>query len=130
MWFKIANIILKNKILLLVIILGLTAFFGYKTKDVQMSYTFTNAIPTDNPKYKDYNNFVKTFGADGNTLMIGIQTDKFFDSAVFNNYISFTESIAAIPEVTAVLSTNKAIYLKTDSVTKLAAMPLFNLEAA
>ena len=49
-----------------------------------MSYEFSKAIPVDNLKYKDYQQFLKTFGRDGNTVVVGVQTDKFFKKATFN----------------------------------------------
>lgn len=129
MWYKIADLILKNKILLLVLILASTVFFGYKTSQVKMSYTFTNAIPTDNPKYQDYKKFIETYGNDGNTIMLGITTPDFFQEKLFNQYVKLTDRINAIDDVIGVLSINKAVYFKPDSVNKLGVASLFGLPA-
>lgn len=128
MWYKIADFILKNKILLLVFVIASTVFLGYKTTQVKMSYTFTNAIPTDNPKYKDYKNFIETYGNDGNTIMVGITADNFFTENVFNNYIDFTNKIASIHDVTSVLSVNNVVYFRPDSINKLGVAKLFDKE--
>lgn len=59
MWHHIATFVLRFRILLLLLLLGATGMMGYFASQVQLSYEFTNAIPTDNPKYKDYQQFRK-----------------------------------------------------------------------
>ncbi|HJS54167.1 MAG TPA: hypothetical protein VJ765_06465, partial [Chitinophagaceae bacterium] len=71
MWKDLGQFILKYRIVLLVILLGITAFMAYEAKHLQLSYEFANAIPTDHPKYKAYQEFRKKFGEDGNLLVIG-----------------------------------------------------------
>lgn len=79
MWHKIATFVIKFRVALLLILLVATGVMGYFASKVELSYEFTNAIPTDNPKYIEYQNFRKQFGEDGNMMVIGVQTDKFFD---------------------------------------------------
>ena len=74
MWRRLGQFILKYRILLLVIVLALTAAMGYWASKMQISYDFSRAIPTDNPKYRAYEDFRKKFGEDGNLLVIGVQT--------------------------------------------------------
>ena len=57
---------------------------GYYASKVKLSYEFTRAIPTDNPKYKDYQSFKQKFGDDGSTLVFGIESKDFFTPKVFN----------------------------------------------
>ena len=83
MWHRIAAFIIKFRVVLLIVLLLSTAVMGYYASKVELSYEFTNAIPTDNPKYKDYQAFRKQFGEDGNMMVIGVQTDYFFDAAFF-----------------------------------------------
>ena len=78
MWESIARFVLKFRLPLLLILAAATAFMGYHARKVQMSYEFSRAIPTDNPKYVTYRAFRKKFGEDGNLLVIGIQTKKLF----------------------------------------------------
>ena len=78
MWYRIADLVIRLRVPLLVLLFAFTAFMAYETTKVELSYDFTSAIPTDNPKYKDYMMFKKTFGDDGNNMMVGIQSDKLF----------------------------------------------------
>ena len=43
-----------------------TGVMTYYATQVKLSYEFTRAIPTDNPKYQEYQSFLKKFGGDGN----------------------------------------------------------------
>ncbi len=74
MWGTIARIVLKFRWILLVLLVLATALMAYHASKVQLSYEFTRAIPTDNPKYQEYQEFRKLFGEDGNLMVIGIQT--------------------------------------------------------
>ncbi|HJS55020.1 MAG TPA: MMPL family transporter [Chitinophagaceae bacterium] len=111
MWNSLGRFILKYRIPLLVLLLGATAFMAYKAKKLQLSYEFANAIPTDHPKYKAYQQFRKKFGEDGNLLVIGIQTDKLFEEQVFNDYTRLVTEIKKIQGVEDVISVVTAINL-------------------
>ena len=58
-WGNIARFVLKSRLYLLILLAAATAFMGYQASKVQLSYEFTRAIPTDNPKYLAYENFKK-----------------------------------------------------------------------
>lgn len=128
MWLKIADFITHFRVALLIILAIITAFMGYKASQVEMSYDFTNAIPTDNPKYQDYQNFLDKFGNDGNTMMLGLQSEHFFEADFFNAYSELSRSIARVKSVDAVLDVPHAVYIHPDSTTKLAVDPLFTNE--
>jgi predicted RND superfamily exporter protein len=83
MWENIGRFVLKFRIPLLIVLFVATAFMGYHASKVQLSYEFAKAIPTDNPKYKAYQDFKKQFGEDGNLLVIGFQTDQLFKEGFF-----------------------------------------------
>ena len=104
MWGSIARFVLKFRLLLLIILAALTICMGYEASKVKLSYEFTRAIPTDNPKYVAYENFRKKFGEDGNLMVIVVQTGHLFDQAVFNDYTALSRDIRNIPGVDQVLS--------------------------
>ncbi len=91
---------------------------AYRASRVKLSYDFNSAIPTDNPKYKAYQEFRKKFGEDGNLLVIGLQTDKLFQKDVFTDYVALTEALKKVPGVDAVLGVSSAINLVKDTVTQ------------
>ena len=88
---------------------------AYFASGVQLSYEFTNAIPTDNPKYKAYQQFRKQFGEDGNLMVIGVQTDKFFQQDFFTDYAQLVKRLEKVKAVENVLSVPGAINLIKDT---------------
>jgi predicted RND superfamily exporter protein len=117
MWHRIAAFVIKFRVVLLVVLLAATAVMGYFASKVELSYEFTNAIPTDNPKYQDYQRFRKQFGEDGNMMVIGVQTDKFFSQDFFNDYAALVQKLEQVQAVENVLSIPGAITLVKDTLT-------------
>ena len=56
MWRKLANFVLRYKLVLLVCLFMATVLMGYFASKVKLSYEFAKAIPIDNPIY----NFIFT----------------------------------------------------------------------
>ncbi len=117
MWHNIAAFIIKFRIALLIILLSATGIMGYFASQVKLSYEFTSAVPTDNPKYVEYQNFRKKFGEDGNLMVIGVQTDKFFTPEFFNDYAVLAKAVAKVESVENVLSIPGAVTLVKDTLT-------------
>lgn len=125
MWYSIANFILRFRTILLILLFAFAGFMAYHASRVEMSYDFTNAIPTDNPKYKDYQKFRAMFGEDGNTMMLGIQTKDFFQPAFFLDYIALSRQIAKVKSVENVLDVSAAVNILPDSISRLAVKRIF-----
>ena len=99
---------------------------AYHASKVELSYEFARAIPTDHPKYKEYQEFRRKFGEDGNLLVIGIQTDKLFEEKTFNNYSSLQRALKRSSGVEDIISVPSAVDLVKDSTTeRLKALPIF-----
>lgn len=126
MWQRLAGFVLKFRLPLLIALLAATAVMGYFASKVQLSYESNKAIPTDNPKYQEYQEFTKLFGQDGNMVVLGVQSDSFFNAGFFNDYVQLNNDLKNVPYVENVLSVPVAInLLKNDSTHKLVAQPLF-----
>ncbi len=126
MWERIALFVLRFRVPLLILVLAVTAFMGWQASRVQLSYEFTRAIPTDNPKYQAYQDFRQQFGEDGNLLVIGIKTDRLFEENLFNDYAKLAEQLSKTNGVIGVLSIPGATNLVKDTLEeKLNAMPVF-----
>lgn len=126
MWLSLGKFILRFRIPLLIILLLSSAFMAWHAVKVQMSYEFAKAIPTDNPKYQDYLAFKNKFGEDGGLLVIGVQTDRFFQAPVFNDYTKLQNDLKQSDGVMEILSIPGAVSLaKDDSSEQLKAVRLF-----
>lgn len=100
MWYRLGQFVLKNRILLLILLLLSTVFMGWKASQVKMSYEFSRAIPQDNPKLAEYEAFRQRFGADGSVLVVGVQDSAFFN---LNHYAAYRQMIKDVKNVKGVI---------------------------
>ena len=114
-WLQLGKNIVKYKVAALTFLALSTLFMGYFAIQVKLSYEFTKAIPEDNPKFVIYQDFVKKFGVDGTTMVVGFQTDSFFTAGLFNQVADLQKDIKTIAGVTEVLSVPNAYTIFKDS---------------
>jgi len=114
-WHQLGKNIVKYKLAALGFLALSTILMGYFAIQVKLSYEFTKAIPEDNPKFVIYKEFVKKFGVDGTTMVVGFQTDSFFTTNVFNQVADLQKDIKTIPGVTEVVSVPSAYTIVKDS---------------
>jgi predicted RND superfamily exporter protein len=114
-WHQLGKNIVKYKIAALSFLALSTLAMGYFAIQVKLSYEFTKAIPEDNPKFVIYKEFVKKFGVDGTTMVVGFQTDSFFTTTVFNQVANLQKDIKTIPGVIEVVSVPSAYTIVKDS---------------
>ncbi|MBS7256470.1 efflux RND transporter permease subunit [Flavobacterium branchiicola] len=115
-WEKLARIILKNRITLLIVVAALTIFLGYQWKNLSMTYTEANLLPKNHIANKDYQKFLDKFGEEGNLIVIGFQDPKFFTP---KNYAAWNELMTGLKkskEVDLVVSLNDLKKLEKDTV--------------
>ena len=117
MWHRIAAFIIKFRVSLLMVLLLSTIVMGYFASQVELSYEFTRAVPSDNPKYLAYQEFRKQFGEDGNLMVVGVQTDRFFERQFFLHYAEMVEQLEGMDAVENVLSIPGAVNLVKDTAT-------------
>ena len=114
-WLQLGKNIVKYKVAALTFLALSTLVMGYFAIQVKLSYEFTKAIPEDNPKFVIYQDFVKKFGVDGTTMVVGFQTDSFFTAGLFNQVADLQKDIKTIAGVTEVLSVPSAYTIVKDS---------------
>ena len=117
MWQRLGNFVLKYRLPLLAILFIITGIMGYLGSQVKLSYEFAKAIPKSNPIYQAYASFRSTFGDDGNTLVIGMQSDKLFELNTFKEYRNLQKGLKNVEFVDDVLAFTSAFTLQKDSVT-------------
>jgi len=127
MWSALARFILRYGFFWLALLAGLTVFFGWHARQVKLSYEFTRAIPTDNPKYIAYQEFRRKFGEDGNLMVIGLQTNDLFRQDIFNDYRALTKSLKGVHGVNDIISIPSAVNLvRAPESERLEARPIFS----
>ena len=111
MWKRIAVFILNYRKALILLMTAAVIYAAFQASKVELSYEYTRAIPTDNPKYQAYQNFLKKFGDDGNLLVICFETDHLFNRDVFNDFLQLSRNLKKIKGVDQVLSIPDAVIL-------------------
>lgn len=112
MWTRIAGIILRYRVVILVVIFGLTAFFGYKAKDVRMSYTYAQMLPESDKAHLDHARFKEVFGEEANVYAIGVRDSSLFQAPTFNAYLRLVRTIAAQEGVSGAMSIGEAVNIR------------------
>lgn len=126
MWHKLGQFILRFRLILFIVLIGITAFMAFKASKVQLSYEFTRAIPTDNPRYQDFQSFKEKFGDDGGTLAIGIESNEFYSAKIFNAVGKLHQQLKTVVGVEDILSIPEAVVLMKDSSEKLTPTKIFS----
>lgn len=115
-WEKIARIILKNRITILIIVAAITIFLALQWKNLAMTYTEANLLPKDHIANKEYQKFLDKFGEEGNLVVIGFQNPDFFTP---KNYAAWNELMTGLKksrEVDLVVSLNDLKKLEKDTL--------------
>lgn len=103
-WEAVARIILRNKIVILMLILLATLFFSSQWKHMRFSNTEANLLPDEHPVNLIYNNFLEIFGEEGNLIILGVQDSTLFTVEKLNAWNRLADDFKAYPEVDLVVS--------------------------
>ena len=118
MWTWIARVILRNRIAMLVALGIITVFMGFQAKKIEMSYQYAALLPKDDSTSIEYDNFLKTFGNEGNLMVLGIEDPQFFNLKHFNTWQKLSDDLRQVKGVTSVLSASQSYNLIKNSEEK------------
>ena len=118
MWTRLAHIVLKNRLALIVILGVITIFMAYHAKDVQFSYSLFTAVPADDPDMMYFTKFKENFGEDANIIAIGIKDTSLYEVDNFRKFKYLSDELQTINHVKQVVSIPLFQKLKKDSKNK------------
>jgi len=113
-WPTVARLILRNRILILIFVVGMTIFLGMQWEKMRFSNTEANVLPDDHPETLQYNAFVNLFGQEDNAIVLAVRNDALFELDNFNRWNKLGKQLEAIPEVDFVISTDNLQELVKD----------------
>ena len=115
-WELIARIILRNRILLLCLVVLITILMAFQWKDLKFTHTEANLIPADDQVNIDYNNFLKNFGEEGNLIVIATKDKKLFTPEIYKKWSELMHKIKSDKEIDLVITVDNLQKLtKNDS---------------
>ncbi|WP_299394927.1 efflux RND transporter permease subunit [uncultured Gelidibacter sp.] len=103
-WEVVARLILRNKIIILVVIVLITLFFSTQWKNMRFTFTEANLLPNDHEVNQTYNKFLDIFGEEGNLVVLGVKDSSLFTVEKLNAWNRLSESFKQYDEVETVLS--------------------------
>jgi len=107
MWNFFARVILRYRIFFLLFVTGVTAFMGYKAKDVEITYYFAKLLPDSDTASIDYEYFRSKFGQDGTVLVIGTDITPLKKLENFNAWCTLGDKLKATEGIENVLSVGR-----------------------
>lgn len=129
-WNTVARIILRNRILILVLVLGATVFLGTQWQHMRFSQTEANLLPDDDEINLEYNEFVKKFGEEGNVILMAVQDSSIFSPEKFAAWNELARKISSYPEVTAaIFPGNLPTLQKLENPSRFELLPLVQEDA-
>ena len=104
---RIAEIILRYRITILLFVLTITIFFGYKLKDLRIDNSVEGFVLDDDPDRLAFDDFKDTFGTD-ELIIICFEADNVFDAGVLSVVDEVTERLEDYKYIDEVISLTNA----------------------
>jgi predicted RND superfamily exporter protein len=126
-WELIARVVLRNRILMLLIIVLITIFLAMQWKYIRFTHTEANLLPADNIVNIEYNSFLNKFGEEGNLIVIGVKNDAIFTPKVYASWVKLMNTIKSNKDVDLVISLNDLKKLqKNETLQKFELVPFID----
>jgi len=114
-WGSIARLILRNRIVLLLGIVGVTLLWSTQWKNMRFTYTEANLLPDKHPENQSYNSFLDTFGEEGNVIVLAVKDTALFAVDNLSAWHALSQKLRTYPEVESVINTDNLKELKKNT---------------
>ncbi len=114
-WKKLADLILKNRLLVLGLVVLSSLFMGYHASKVRITFNGGKVLPVTDSAYIRYMQFKKLFGQDANTMVIGFKSSKIFDKDVYNDWYHIADDIKKIKGINGLISIANVYNVEKDT---------------
>lgn len=126
-WELIARFILRNRLAIIISIILITIFLALQWKNIRFTHSEANLIPADDKVNVDYNAFLKTFGEEGNLIIIGTNGNELISPKLFSAYSTLIKDIQNDKEISLVISVdNLQKLVKNDTLQTFELKPFVN----
>ncbi|UZO81260.1 MMPL family transporter [Aquimarina sp. ERC-38] len=105
-WDTIAGIILRNRAIILAVIIGITVFLGFQWQHMRFSFSEANLLPDDHEVNQQYEQFLERFGDEGNLIVMAIKDSTLFTPEKLKAWNQFNASFKQYSEIDLVISLN------------------------
>ena len=118
MWLTIARVILRFRAIFVWLILVTSYFMVQNSSDVSLSYNMARLLPKNSEAQIDYNHFIEKFGKNDNVMIIGVNSNNFFELNNFKSWENLVNNIISIDGVEEIYSIFDAVNLYKNKAEK------------
>ena len=111
-WESVARLILRNRIVFLLAILGTTFLLSTQWSNIRFSFTEANLLPDNHPFNTFYQEFLDRFGEEGNLIVLAVQDEAFFEPEKLAAWAALGDSLVASPSTENVVDISRLTQLK------------------
>ncbi len=109
---RFAQVILKLKWIIVLVVLGITVFFGYQFRNISIDSDVINSLNDNDPTAQLYKNIGTRFG--GNEIgMIVLETEDIYSTEVFRHVKQITDSVRYTAGVSTVTSLTNILDIRS-----------------
>ncbi|MXV37754.1 MMPL family transporter [Flavobacteriaceae bacterium Ap0902] len=118
MWKKIASLILRNRVGILIglITFMLVCLVCIFTWGVRFTTSNAQLLPSSDPVMQDFNHFQETFGSEANMIVIGYEDERMGQVENLMQWEDLLKDIQEIPGIEGIFSMNEAKKLVRDTM--------------
>ena len=118
MWEPFSSFILRQRVLIVTVVVAITVFFGYHAQFVKMSYELAQVLPKSDSTMIVFNKFKEQFGQDGSIMVIGVKDKELYKLSNFNEWIALSQRLKKVEGIDNVLSIATVYGLEKDQKNK------------
>lgn len=111
MWRKIAGVILRNRILILIVLGLVTAFMAMQMPKNRVTHDVSNLLPKSDITASVFAEFKEKYGANDNVFLISTEDEAIFELSNYQKLEKFTSGLTKHPAVDSVFGVTNFYYL-------------------
>jgi len=97
---KLADFVIKRRLLVLIVITAITGYFFYHMMQIRISTNFNELLPQSHPYVKIHNQFREVFGgANFLVIMLSVDKDNIFNKGTLEKVRYITNELEKIPGI-------------------------------
>jgi len=117
-WDSISSFILRNRILIIALLILVTTFFISQWQYIKFSNTEANLLPDDHEVNLQYLDFSDKFGEEGNLIVVGLKDSLLFTAKNFNAWNRLSKVLKDTNYVESVIAIGDLQKLKKNNIEK------------
>lgn len=115
MWTRLAHFVLKFRLYLILGIGLITAFMGWKARDIEWSFDIAKIVPPSDPEMVTFEAFKQLFGEDGNIMAVGVEDSAIYEVENFARLKAMSHELEGSFGINSVLSLTEMQRLSKDA---------------